>query len=68
MRISYFFRIETFAIRMKVDLVRVLAQACLPYVPLTKQNVSVDNLLRSSCETLDKGKSNYVITILFPHA
>ncbi|GBM82852.1 Zinc finger FYVE domain-containing protein 26 [Araneus ventricosus] len=41
--------IEKFAIRMKVDLVHVLAQACLPHVPLLDKRASSDKLLQSSC-------------------
>lgn len=45
---------------MKVDLVHVLAQACLPYVPLLKVNISVDKLLKPSCQSQHNGKfSNY---------
>ncbi|XP_015911906.2 zinc finger FYVE domain-containing protein 26 isoform X1 [Parasteatoda tepidariorum] len=42
-------KIEKFAIRMKVDLVHVLAQACLPHVPLLNKNASSDVLMSPSC-------------------
>ncbi|GIY98912.1 zinc finger FYVE domain-containing protein 26 [Caerostris extrusa] len=48
-------KIEKFAIRMKVDLVHVLAQACLPHVPLLDRSASSDKLMQSHCLVNDDG-------------
>ncbi|XP_054713463.1 zinc finger FYVE domain-containing protein 26-like [Uloborus diversus] len=54
-------KVENFAVRMKVDLVRVLAQACLPHVPLLKENDSFDNLLGFSCQSNSQGYPLFVL-------
>lgn len=41
------FRIEKFAIRMKVDLTHVLAQACLPHVALFNNTIPLNKLIQS---------------------
>ncbi|GIY07382.1 zinc finger FYVE domain-containing protein 26 [Caerostris darwini] len=48
-------KIEKFAIRMKVDLVHVLAQACLPHVPLLDRSASSDKLMQSHCLVNEDG-------------
>ncbi|GFU59897.1 zinc finger FYVE domain-containing protein 26 [Nephila pilipes] len=54
-------KIEKFAIRMKVDLVHVLAQACLPHVPLQDKRVSSDKLLQSVCYYNDGGFPSLIL-------
>ncbi|CAL1270215.1 unnamed protein product [Larinioides sclopetarius] len=54
-------KIEKFAVRMKVDLVHVLAQACLPHVPLLDKRASSDKLLQSSCYFNNNGFPSLIL-------
>ncbi|KAF8796021.1 Zinc finger FYVE domain-containing protein 26 [Argiope bruennichi] len=54
-------KIEKFAVRMKVDLVHVLAQACLPHVPLLDKRASSYKLLQSSCYCNNNGFPSLIL-------
>ncbi|KFM76268.1 hypothetical protein X975_06435, partial [Stegodyphus mimosarum] len=51
---------------MKVDLVHVLAQACLPHVPLINKNISYDILLEYASYSTESGYPLLVLNMLKP--